>query len=107
MDSIRWLIPSKPPPLKTFMMPMMMIGAMAPNMDNSGWAYTITLILLATWVGSLITEKVENSEWRQQLRKDAEAAHKLRNERELVKTEEKKEKVKKPASESGSRKKKE
>ena len=106
MESIRWMIPSKPPPLKTFMLPIIMVGAMAPNMNKSGWAWTILMMLLATWVGSLVTEKIENSEWRQQLAKDAEEAHQ-RIERENEAKQQKKEKKEKNAApKTGSSKKK-
>ena len=79
---------------------------MAPNMNKSGWAWTILMMLLATWVGSLVTEKIENSEWRQQLAKDAEEAHQ-RIERENEAKQQKKEKKEKNAApKTGSSKKK-
>jgi len=45
---------------------------MFPHMDSSAWAKTTTWMLMAMWIGSLLTEKIENSEWRKKLREEAD-----------------------------------
>ena len=75
------------PPMKTFIMPLMMIGAMAPHLDARSWSWVILCVLLATWVGQVITDKIENSEWRKQLAKDADAASRRGEEQDPQKKE--------------------
>ena len=55
-------------------MPCMIIAALFPRMNGYEWATTAMWMLLAIWIGSVITEKVENSEWRQKLKAEADLA---------------------------------
>ena len=69
---IRSLMPTWMPPLKSMLVPVAFIFAMFPHMDSSAWAKTTTWMLMAMWIGSLLTEKIENSEWRKKLREEAD-----------------------------------
>jgi hypothetical protein len=71
---LRAYLPTKMPAAKTMMMPCMVIAALFPRMNGYEWATTALWMLLAIWVGSVITEKVENSEWRKKLAADADLA---------------------------------
>ena len=69
---IRSLMPTRMPPLKSMLMPVAITFAMFPHMDSSAWAKTATWMLMAMWIGSLLTEKMEDSEWRKKLREEAD-----------------------------------
>jgi hypothetical protein len=71
---LRDLLPFKPPAAKTMVMPCVIIASLFPRMDGYEWAKTALWMLLAIWLGSVMTEKLENSEWRKQLRADADVA---------------------------------
>jgi len=105
LGQLAWLLPTKMPPLKTIAMPLTIIGIMFPQMNSRAWAMTAMWMLLATWIGSLVTEKVENSEWRKNLRDEADKMSR-KGELEAEAEKEKKQKPKKEAGAKGSSKKK-
>jgi len=88
---------------KTLLMPLMFVGFLYPQMDGASWARTACWVAGAVIVGTAVTDQIENSEWRQQLREDAEAMSQ-KGERDAE--EEEKKKSKKAAGSEGSTKKK-
>lgn len=75
--------------MKTMMMPVMIIVALFPQMNTYEWASTAMWMLMAIWVGSVITEKMENSEWRKKLREEADVASRKGEEEKAKKDKEK------------------
>ena len=72
--SLREYLPTKMPPLKTVLMPLGIVAALFPTMSAYEWGTTACWIIVAIWVGSVATEKMENSEWRRKLAEDADKA---------------------------------
>ena len=78
MAALREYLPTKLPPIKTLIMPLGLIAAVFPTMSAYEWGTTACWMLLAIWIGSVATEKMENSEWRKKLREDADKASRQR-----------------------------
>ena len=72
--AFRDYLPTKMPPMKTVVMPLGCVAFLFPTMSAYEWGTTVCWILLAIWLGSVVTERVENSEWRKKLAEDADKA---------------------------------
>jgi len=72
-SSFAWLKPKKSPSLGVFLMPLLFLYHARDQMSTTNILLAVTCCLVCGYIGHLIVDYVEHSDWRQRLSQEAEA----------------------------------